>query len=48
MQAINSRKVLWTVITTLLFIVLLYLFWPRGVIVDMAQVKKGALQVTVA
>ncbi|MFQ3237272.1 MAG: HlyD family secretion protein [Paraglaciecola sp.] len=48
MQAINSRKILWTVITTLLFIVLLYLFWPRGVIVDMAQVKKGALQVTVA
>ncbi|MFT5940155.1 MAG: HlyD family secretion protein [Paraglaciecola sp.] len=48
MQAINSRRILWTIIGTLLLIVLLYLFWPRGVIVDMAQVKKSTLQVTIA
>ncbi|MFT6898241.1 MAG: HlyD family secretion protein, partial [Paraglaciecola sp.] len=48
MQAINSRRILWTVIGSLLFMVLLYLFWPRAVIVDMTQVKKGTLQVTIA
>jgi HlyD family secretion protein len=48
MQAKNSRLLLWSAIAALLIFALLYLFWPRAVIVDMAQLGKSNLQITIS
>ena len=44
MQSKHVRFLLWTVIGMVLLLVLSYLFRPRTIIVDMAQVVKGNLQ----
>lgn len=44
MQSKQVRLLLWVIITVVLILVLAYLFKPRAIIVDMAQVTKGALQ----
>jgi HlyD family secretion protein len=48
MQAKHSRLLLWSIISVLLIGSLTYLFWPRPVIVDMAQLGKSDLQVTIS
>ncbi len=44
MQSKHVRFLLWAVIGMVLLLVLSYLFRPRTIIVDMAQVVKGDLQ----
>lgn len=44
MQSKYVRLLLWAVISVVLLLVLAYLFKPRAIIVDMAQVTKGKLQ----
>jgi HlyD family secretion protein len=48
MQSNHSRLLLWSVIVALLTLSLIYLFWPRPVIIDMAQLSANELQVTIA
>jgi HlyD family secretion protein len=48
MQSKYSRLFLWSVIVVLVTLSLIYLFWPRAVIIDMAELSAGKLQVTIA
>ena len=47
MQSNTSRLLLWSVIGLILILCLGYLFWPRPIIVDTAQLVKNDLQVSI-
>lgn len=48
MQSKYSRLILWSAIGVLLMLSLIYLFWQRPVITDIAQLSTNELQVTIA
>lgn len=48
MQPKQSRLLLWSIIGALLIFALLFLFWPKAVITDMAQVNKDSLQISIS
>lgn len=48
MQSKHSRLLLWSFVGVLLIGALTYLFWPRPVIIDMAQIDKRELLVTIS
>jgi HlyD family secretion protein len=47
MNSRHSRTLLWSIITGVLIIALLYAFWPRAVITDIANLSRGDLRITI-
>jgi HlyD family secretion protein len=48
MQPQQYRLLLWSIIGALLICTLVFLFWPKAVVTDMAQLSKASLQISIS